>query len=485
MVKKTLDRRTVLKGVLATGATVSIPLPLMEIMLNSNGTAYAQTATPVPPLFVLWFFGNGSLPGVWKPTNTGTGSNWELSSQLQPLSAVKSYLTVISGLTNQLVVGGNEHPSGSAGATTGAPLNGNAVTAASIDQVVANLIGAGAPFKSIEVGVTPATPNGPQDSLATVSHKGPNAKNVPDYDPKSVFTRLFMGTSGGTGTGGGSGAGGMGGGSGVSQATKLANVRKSVLDAILNDGANLQKRLGSADKQRLQQHLDSIRAIEMRLMTSTSTTGAGGMGGGSGTVNPPPTICASPTAPTGGKDTNSEAPPATNSAMCDLSMLALACDRTRVLSFVFSLPAAHVYYRHLGTNMNADFHDTICHGDPGDQSNQPRVDTGVHYVMTCLNEFLTKMQATSHGASNLLDQSLVLVTSDTAWGKIHTNTEWPVLLAGKAGGKLQGDGHYNFPGGNLSKALLTTAQIMGSTQTSFGSGAGAVTSPLTGIGIKS
>ena len=174
-------------------------------------------------------------------------------------------------------------------------------------------------------------------------------------------------------------------------------------------------------------------------------------------------MCASPTAPTAGKDTNSEAPPATNSAMCDLSMLALACDRTRVLSFVFSLPAAHVYYRHLGTNMNADFHDTICHGDPGDQSSQPRVDTGVLYVMTCLNEFLTKMQATSHGASNLLDQSLVLVTSDTAWGKIHTNTEWPVLLAGKAGGKLQGDGHYNFPGGNLSKALLTTAQLMGST----------------------
>jgi hypothetical protein len=247
-----------------------------------------------------------------------------------------------------------------------------------------------------------------------------------------------------------------------------------VLDAVLADGTSLQQKLGSADKQRLQQHLDSIRAIEQRLMTSST-------GGGTGQ----PTACTSPTAPTTGKDTNSEAPPAVNSAMCDLSMLALSCDRTRVLTFVFSLPAAHVYYRHLGTNMNADFHDTICHGDAGDQSNQPRVDTGVHYVITCLNEFLTKMQATAHGASNLLDQSLVFVTSDTAWGKIHTNTEWPVLLAGKAGGKLQGDGHFNFPGDNLSKALLTVSQIMGSTATSFGSGAGAVTSPLTGIGIKS
>ena len=75
MAKNILDRRTVLKGVLATGATVSIPLPLLEIMLNENGTAYAQSATPVPPIFVLWFFGNGSLPGIWKPAKTGTGSN--------------------------------------------------------------------------------------------------------------------------------------------------------------------------------------------------------------------------------------------------------------------------------------------------------------------------------------------------------------------------------------------------------------------------
>ena len=223
MANKTLDRRTVLKGVLATGATVSIPLPLMEIMLNDNGTAYAQTATPVPPLFVLWFFGNGSLPGVWKPANTGTGSNWALSSQLEVLAGVKSYLTVISGLTNKLVVGGAEHPTGSAGATTAAPLNGNAVTAASIDQVVANLISTGAPFKSIEVGVTPATPNGPQDSLATVSHKGPNAKNPPEFDPMAVFTRLFMGTTSTTTT--------TTTPTTTSQAMNLANVRKSVLDS--------------------------------------------------------------------------------------------------------------------------------------------------------------------------------------------------------------------------------------------------------------
>ncbi len=459
MAMKSLDRRTLLKGVLATGTTVSIPLPLLQIMLNSNGTALAQTAAPISPLYVTWFFGNGSLPGKWKPAKTGTGTNWDLSAQLQPLSALKSYLTVISGLTNNIVVGGSEHPTGSAGATTGAGLSGNAVKAKSIDQVVADTISTGALFRSLEIGVTPATPNGSPDSLATVSHKGPSARNNPEFDPKAVFTRLFTGAQpppAGT----------------TDPAAKLAGVKKSVLDACLADGASLQSRLGAADKQRVEAHLESIRAIERRLDGMTTPTG---------TVLPP--ICTSPTAPTVGKDTKSEAPPAVNTAMADLATLALACEKTRVLSFMFSLPAAHVYYRHLATDMNDDFHDNICHADAGDMANQPRVDKGVLYAMTCLNEFLTKLKNTAHGTSNLLDYALVYVTSDTAWGKTHTKTEWPVMFAGKANGKLRGDGHFNFPGDNLSKALLSAAQIMGSTITTIGLDAGKAAAPLSGIQV--
>jgi hypothetical protein len=229
----------------------------------------------------------------------------------------------------------------------------------------------------------------------------------------------------------------------------------------------LQARLGAADKQRVEQHLEAIRAIEMRLqsMPSGTTTAA----------------CTNPTAPTVGKDAKSEAPPAVNTAMVELSALALACERTRVLSFMFSLPAAHVYYRHLASDMNDDFHDTVCHGDAGDEANQPRVEKGVLYAMRCLNEFLTKLKNTAHGSSNLLDASLIYVTSDTAWGKVHTKAEWPVLFIGGAGGKLVGDRHLNFPSDNLSKALLTAAQIMGSTKAELGLDGGRVTSALPGI----
>ena len=66
---------------------------------------------------------------------------------------------------------------------------------------------------------------------------------------------------------------------------------------------------------------------------------------------------------------------------------------------------------------------------------------------------------------------------------MHTKAEWPVLFAGKAGGSWRGDQHLNFPGDNLSKALLTAAQIMGSTMTELGLDAGRVTAPLTGFGV--
>jgi hypothetical protein len=101
--------------------------------------------------------------------------------------------------------------------------------------------------------------------------------------------------------------------------------------------------------------------------------------------------------------------------------------------------------------------------------------------MRCLNEFLTKLSNTPHGATTLLDSALVYVTSDTAWGKIHTREEWPVLLAGKGGGRLRGDEHFNFQGENLSRALLTVAQLMGSTQTEFGLDGGLVNAALPGI----
>jgi len=192
MPKKRLSRRTVLRGALAGGTAISVPLPILDIMLNGNGTAFAQSA-PLPKRYCTWFFGNGIIPALWNPSATGIGSAWNLSEQLAPLSPVKPWLTVVSGLKN-MIGNASPHPMGSAAATTGGSVVNNSAELASIDQIVAG-VNKGGSFPSLEIGCSDATPNGPENTLHTCSHRGPNAPNYPEFDPHAAFTRMFMGVS--------------------------------------------------------------------------------------------------------------------------------------------------------------------------------------------------------------------------------------------------------------------------------------------------
>jgi hypothetical protein len=128
--------------------------------------------------------------------------------------------------------------------------------------------------------------------------------------------------------------------------------------------------------------------------------------------------------------------------------------------------------------MNDDFHNTICHTDAGDSASQTRVHRGVVYAMEALAYFLEKLASYSEGTGTVLENSLVYVTSCTAWGKIHDVTEWPVLFAGKAGGALNGNQHYRAVDRNLSDALFTVAKIFDPSITSLGKAAGQTSSVL-------
>jgi hypothetical protein len=454
--RQRFGRRAVLRGLLAAAGAVAIPLPLFDMMLDDKGTAYAQ-GMPLRQCYVTWFFGNGVLPGMWVPTATGTGDNWALSAQLQPLAALKSQLTVVSGLGHSFGATG-PHPDGSAASNTGAGTKNSTAQLASIDQIVANVIGTTTPFKSLQIGVTPATPDGPETTLKAISHTGPNAPLAPEFDPAKVFSRIFSGA-----------------GAGSTPTTDpkqvaLTNVKGSVLDAVTADIKELDQTLGATDRMRLDSHLQGVLQLE-NLIKGMNTA--------------PPTTCTVPAAPTVGPDSQSQVPPEVNTAMVGLAAMALACDRTRVIAFNYSLPAAHIYYRLLSADMNADFHNTICHGDAGTDSNQPRVNTGVLFTMKCLAEFLTKLQSIPEGAGTLLDNSLVYATSCTAWGKVHTTSEWPVLLAGKGGGQFAGNQHFRKANGNLSQVLMTVGNAMGANLKEIGLDSGHVTSELSGLRIGS
>jgi hypothetical protein len=220
MANRTISRRAALRGALAGGGLVAIPLPRLGAMLNGNGTAYAATGKPIQR-FGVYFIKTG------RPNDTPHG----------------------------------HFPGG----LTGANGAGRVYHAPSIDQVIAlqGPLGQGTDYRSIEVAVANATPGVSQKMYQAVSAKGMGQHNDPEYSPAAVFNRLFKS--------GADPAPAPAGGTAVVDPTVA--LERSVLDAIRSDAAELKKRLGREDVARLDSHLEGIRGIEQRLMRPTGDTG--------------------------------------------------------------------------------------------------------------------------------------------------------------------------------------------------------------------
>jgi len=189
-----IPRRTVLRGVLAGGASVAIPLPRLVGMLNDNGTAYAADAAPLPVRFGTWFFGNGIIPSRWVPPKTGVGANWELSEELSPLQGVKPYISVVTGLT---IIGPDisPHKAMPVQALTGAQTGGGTVQLPSLDQAAAAITNTTSTLYPTGIHVGMSTAGGTMN----ISWKGPNAPNPPIFSPAMLFQQLMKYQSTGTG----------------------------------------------------------------------------------------------------------------------------------------------------------------------------------------------------------------------------------------------------------------------------------------------
>ena len=241
---RALDRRTLLRGMLG-GTAVSIGLPLLECFLNTSGDALAAGGA-LPLRFGLFYWGNGVLPDFWNPTGEGDVDSFALSPQLKPLEPVKSKICVVSGTAVKManVV---PHMSGAAGILSGVPLIGttdvdNTFGGPSIDQFIAAEIGGETRFRSLEFGVEP------REGL---SFNGPYSKNPPEDSPHALFERVF-------------GAGFREPGEDALLDPSIA-LRRSVLDVVMADANRIGKRVSASDRIRLEQHLDGIRELELRL----------------------------------------------------------------------------------------------------------------------------------------------------------------------------------------------------------------------------
>ncbi len=434
-----LDRRTVLRGLLG-GTALSLALPPLEAMLGVNGDALADgTALPTP--FGIWFWGNGVRRDQWVPTTTGAG--WTPNSETAPLLEVRDHVSVVSGC--EIKTATHPHHSGMAGIFTGRKYHQNGTTrdtivstfaSASVDQLAADAFAGTTAFRSLEVGVTRFHGTDEGTTFQHLSHNGPNNPNPCAYDPGVLFDRLF----------------------GVPTDAQRDLVRGSVLDAVLDQSARLERRLGAADKARLEQHLDSIRTLEARLAADRSACGFG--------------TAPAPVPDVDGREQIAEK----NAVMSELVALALACDLTRVFSVQFSTAGSGVVFSEAGATEG--LHGT-CHTEA---LPQPTVHAATTLTMGHLRDFLVALRDVPAGDGNLLDQCSILCTTELTDGYTHSNADFPILVAGRGGGRLRGGVHYRSTSAeNTSHAVLSALRGAGVEAASFGADAGYVTTGISAI----
>ena len=433
-----LPRRLFLRGLAASGA-VSVALPLLDGMLDTHGEAFAQSGDPIPTRFGVWFWGNGVRPEYWIPQGQGRGEAWALSEELAPLSEHKSHISMLSGYT--IHTGTHPHHAGMTGVMTGRPLYKVGDTRDTIvstfdgpsaDVIAANHYEGQAPFRSLEVGITRFRGTDEGTTFQHLSHNGPNNPNPSEYDPRSVFNRLFGGTT---------------------DADLLAK-RRSVLDTVMGQIGRLRPRLGARDRQRVDQHLDSIRTLERRLSSA-------------------PNLCERPDRPGVYPDIEGqEQIESKNQVMSQLVTLALACDLTRVFSVMFSTCGSGVIVHPAGATdgLHRTSHDEPLSGTP---ATQPIVHAATIYTMQQLAYFLDQLRGIPMGAGHLLDYCSVMCTSEHTDGRIHSYSDFPLLIAGRGGGRLLGDVHHrasNNP--SITQGVLTALRAGGVEIEDFGSDGG-------------
>ncbi len=443
-----ISRRMVLRGMLAGGVSVAVPLPRLAGMLNGNGTAYAG-GTGLPVRYGVWFFGNGIIPNRWVPTTTGRGAAWTLSEQLAPLLEVKPWLSVITG-TAIKVHDTAPHASMPACALSGANL-GNVPSSTSLpttDQLIAKLIGTGTTYPGgLHVGVSNSSGN---TALGTaISFSMPGAPNPPDYSPANVFTKLMQFAN-----------------TGSTPAPPDPDLvrRGMVLDAVTPGVTDLRARLGSDDQQRLDQHLEGIHELQAQILRAQGPKVSGTL------VNPDTAY------PKRGADGSISLQ--RSQAFADLLVFAMSTDLTRVFTFCFTPGASNAAYNDCG--LQGGFHGDYGHrqSPKGQAFATIGFNTGVRYAMSNLNYMLAKMKNTPDGAGNLLDNSCVYTTSCVSEAQTHSGLDFPLLVSGKAGGKLKGDQHIRLVDDNSSKVAFTLLTVFGSTAQNYGLAEGQVTSGI-------
>jgi len=391
--QKHLSRRAVLRG-----AGISLGLPFLDAMSPAFATA-ADTGRAKR------FVGVSLALGLHNPNlvPVTAGRDYEPSLYLKSLGDLRENFTVISGSSHPGVTGGHT----AEGSIFSACPNMRGTTSRntiSLDQLMAKHLGHETRFPSLVLNT------GRQTSPSYTE----NGSMIPaENDAIALFTKLFVDDKPAE----------------QERQAELIRQGRSVMDVVGAEAKALQRELGSSDRDKLEAWFTSVRDLEKRLVANEEWIHR----------PKPPVTLKKPTAIPKDNEVIVER------IFLDIVHMALATDSTRFVTL-------HV----TGNNVNGiegveeSYHGLSHHGMDGEKLRQLTiVEQG---VVNEWGDFLRKMKE-----GGLLDETMVLLTSNLGNASSHDNKNMPVLFAGggfRHGQHLAFDQKNNYPLPNLYLSAL-------------------------------
>jgi hypothetical protein len=435
-----ISRRTLLKGM-----GVTMALPLLEAMTPLRLFGSPSATTKAPLRFAALYMANGALMQDWTPK--GTGRDFELSKSLSPLAGFKDDLLVLTNLWNAATNTGDGHYVKTGGwltSTTITRTTGSNICAGntSTDQLMAKQVGNLTPLASLELGIEPPS-TGVDTNVgftqlygAHISWATPTSPLAKEINPKLAFDRLFRSTAG-------TRPGALGG-------------DQSVLDLVAEDAQRLQKKLGHADRQKLNEYFESVRAVERRIEFDRKRKSAENM--------EDPLMRAE--IERLGRQVDLYSDPARVSErrdnhveqvrlMLDLMALAFWTDSTRVSTFMFGNSVSGRNFSFLEPGLGSH-HENSHHEKKAEKQEKYQKINQWHVAQYAY--FLEKLRGYKEGEGNVLDNSMILFGAGMSDGNAHSPHNLPLVLAGRGGGTLATGRHLAYekdhPMANLHLSLL-------------------------------
>jgi hypothetical protein len=422
---KNLSRRRVLRGMLG-GSVVTVGLPLLDVFLNSNGTALANGA-PLPVRFGTWAWGLGMDEAIFVPKKLG--ADYDLPEEIASLKDVKQHINLYTRFNGFRDAAPNLcHKTGWVISRAGmAPMNQTDLPGETIDITIAKKIGTSTRFQQLTATAT----GNVRDSF---SYENANSITIADWSPIQFYAKIF-------------GDDFQDPNAEVFKPNPRAMLRKSVLSGVMDSAKDLQTAIGMEDRARLDQYFTGLRDLERQFDQQL--------------MKPEPrAACLMPKAPAedpaAGLD--SALVSRRHRMMTDLMVMALACDQTRVFNMAYSQSAAATSRQGYDKP-----HHTSSHEEPVDAAlgYQPNTSWFIRQSMIEWAYFVEAFTKFKEGDGHLIDNVLIYGTTDQALARIHSIENQPMFTAGRAGGKVKTGYHIKGDGTPGTRLGLTCMKVMG------------------------